>query len=431
MRCTWRSVILVGLATACVAAAAACAAAAEGPSPAGRPPKTDAPQAKDEAKAPEEPEKVGEAAPPSKPQETLPKTTPPRKLGEAAAALRDRVRRTIARYSQQPLNTGDNSAAEIVHVCLAFGCDAEVRYGSAASNPLNAVGCLCYGYPCAGYQLLVAGENPKVMARVGYGLQEHPSEMLAVLAQAAVPADYEIRLGKYRGTVADLVEAEKLTCLPGDELAHKLIGLAFYVRSEEGWKDLGGREWTVEKVLEEELNRSPATDRCDVAHHLMSLSYAVERRARAGKPLEGPYRRAQKYVAEFQDFAFSLQNREGGWHPGFFALRGTSRDVPGLLRSTGHVLEWLAFSLPEDRLSDPRVVKSVSYVADLLGGESYAGWSAATTTPREIDSVAHALHALRIYDRRAFEPFDAPPAKKPTPSQAKAPRSGQGSAKTR
>ncbi len=155
----------------------------------------------------------------------------------------------------------------------------------------------------------------------------------------------------------------------------------------------------------------------------MSLSYAVERRVRAGKPLEGPYRRAQNYVAEFQDFAFTLQNREGGWHPGFFALRGSSRDAAGNLRSTGHVLEWLAFSLPEDRLSDPRVVRSVGYVADLLGGESYAGWHAATT-PREIDSVAHALHALRLYDRRTFEPFD-PPAKKPAPSHAKASRPGQ------
>ena len=404
MRCTWRSVSLVCLAAAWIVAVAG-APAAEGPSLSGRTPEIASPPAKDEA-------------------------TPPRKLGEAAAALRDRVRRITARYSQQPLNTADNSAAEILRFCLAFGCDAEVRYGSAAGNPINAIGCLCYGYPCAGYQLLVTGENPKVMARVGYGLQEHPAEMLAVLAQSGVPADYEIRLGKYRGTVAELVEAEKLTCIPGAELAHKLIGLAFYVRNDDGWKDLGGREWTVEKVLEEELSRSPPTDRCDIAHHLMSLSYAAERRTRAGKPLEGPYRRAQKHVAEFHDFAFSLQNREGGWHPSFFALRGTSRDVPGLLRSTGHVLEWLAFSLPEDRLGDPRVVKSVGYVADLLG-ESYGSWNAAATTPREIDSVAHALHALRIYDRRAFEPFDPEPAKKPATSQAKAPRSGQGSAKTR
>jgi hypothetical protein len=265
------------------------------------------------------------------------------------------------------------------------------------------------------------------MARVGYGLQGHPGEMLSVLAQAAVPANYEVRTGKFRGTVADLVESEKRTCRGGDELAHKLSGMAFYARNGETWKNALGEEWSVERLLAEEIKRSPAVDGPDVTEQLMALSFAIERRTRAAKPLDGPYGQAQKYVAQFRDHAFKLQNADGSWHPGFFAFKGSGRDVPGQLRSTGHILQWLVYSLPEDRLDDPKVVKSVTYVTGLLT-DSYSRWNATATTPREIDSVAHALHALRIYDRRAFRPLDpvAPPAaEKAAPGEAKTSRTAQ------
>jgi hypothetical protein len=348
----------------------------------------------------------------------------PRRLSPAAAALRDRVRHTLDHYFHQQVNTGENTPAEILAFALAFGCDAEVRYANAAGNPVNAIGCLCYGYPCAGYEMLVVDHDQRVMARVGYGLQEQPAQMLAVLAQSGVPANYEVRSGKFRGSVADLVESEKTTCRPGGPLAHKLIGLAFYVRNGETWKDAAGRTWSVERLVQEELDRPPANDTADVTDHLMALSFAVERRNRAAKPIEGVFAQAQKYVADFHQHAFRLQNSDGSWHPQFFAFQGTGRDASEKLRATGRILEWLAFSLPDDRLNDPKLLKSVVCVTGLLA-ESYANWNATATTPLEIASVGHALHALRVYDQRVFrpsDPADAPPSTKPAapPSDGRA-----------
>jgi hypothetical protein len=121
--------------------------------------------------------------------------------------------------------------------------------------------------------------------------------------------------------------------------------------------------------------------------------------------VDGHYQRADRYVAEFQQYAFDLQNSDGSWNPNFFAARGPGRDASGMLRSSGHILEWLVFCLPDSKLEDPRVVKSVGYVAGLLA-EPYSRWNAAASTPREIDSVMHALHALRIYDRRVFKTYE-------------------------
>ena len=56
------------------------------------------------------------------------------------------------------------------------------------------------------------------------------------------------------------------------------------------------------------------------------------------------------------------------------------------------MLEWLVYSLPEEQLRDPRVVKSVEFIATLLDDQPNADWS--------VGPLGHALHALAIYDKR-------------------------------
>ncbi len=351
-------------------------------------------------------------APAAKPQSKV-------EISPELAALRDRVRRTLVLYFHQLVNTADNTPADVLQFCLAFGCDTEIRYGSAAGTPMNGIGCLCWDYPCEGYQLLV-GDQHRIMARVGYGFQEEPSQLLAMLAQSGVPADYEMRCGTRKGTVNDLVESEKLDCRAGSDLSLKLVGMSFYVENGREWKNRMGDTWSVERIVREELDRSPAENNVDVTNRLLGLSHAVQRQLRVKKPVEGQYLRASQYVSECEDFAFRLQNTDGSWHPTFFAARGTSNDAVGSLRSTGHILEWLAYALPEERLGDRRVVKSVDYLAGSL--EALASrWNVSTATPQEMGAVMHAAHALRTYDRRAFkaqerngaeatrtEPVDAP-----------------------
>jgi hypothetical protein len=135
----------------------------------------------------------------------------------------------------------------------------------------------------------------------------------------------------------------------------------------------------------------------------MGLSYAVDRQAKRRLPLDGQFLLAQQYVGRLQEYALDHQNADGTWHPSFLARKGTSRDVMGTLRSTGHLLEWLVFSLPEDRLKDPRVARSAAYLANLLTNRRSA-WNVTTMSPRDIGTVMHAAHALAIYDRRVFGP---------------------------
>ena len=362
--------------------------------------KADAADEKDateDSKAPEEPagdEEPGKVKRPAPPP-----------LSPEMTALRDNLRKALALVATQPLNTRDNTPGEVILLSLALGCDANVGYNGPSGKKINAIGCLCWDYPCAGYRLLRTGGGP-VMARVGYGLQAHPAQFLAVLAQSRVPADYEIRLGEYRATVADLVEFEKLNCRTGTDLSCTLIGLAHYVEDKGSWKNDLGEEWSVDRLVGEELARSTSTSDSDVTNRLMGLSYAIQRRKKQGQPVDGTFSNAQQYLGKFHDFALDVQNPDGSWHPSFFAHKGTSRDTSGTLRSTGHICEWLVFSLPKDRLEDPRVVRSVAYLVKALGTQR-SRTNVASTSLRDVGAMMHAAHALAIYDGRLFESGDA------------------------
>ena len=123
------------------------------------------------------------------------------------------------------------------------------------------------------------------------------------------------------------------------------------------------------------------------------------------EPIDGQFERTRDYLAEFGNYAIDLQNDDGSWHPAFFAFRGQGGSIVDLLRSTGHILRWLAFSLPEDQLQDPRIVRGMTFLIKALDTRRYRTHFHATSN-REITSRLGAVHALVIYNERLFVPYD-------------------------
>ena len=339
-------------------------------------------------------------------------------LSPELTALRDQVRQELAAHQQQAFNTRQNSATEIMSVCLAFGCGSQVSLEGADGKRINGITCLCWNYPCQGFELL-GFRQKNIAARIGYGYQEHPGELLATLAMSRVPDSYPVRVAQTVRKVADLVEAEKLGCRSGGDSSLKLIGLAYYVTEPE-WKNDLGETWSIGRMIDEELAQPVVTAPDGGLSRLMGLNYAVARREKRGQPIEGQFQRAQRYVSQFQDFALSMQNPDGSWGPYFLAAKAASPDAASQLRSTGRVLEWLAMSLPDAKLTDPRVLSAVECITRSVGSERYQA-NAPSLSTEEIVSLGHALHGLAIYDQRAFKAADAdekPAAEKQSPATA-------------
>lgn len=319
-------------------------------------------------------------------------SAPQQELSPELERLRERMKNCLEYYSQRPESASERSPWGVMHALIAYGADTELLVGS---RRVNAIGWLCWNGACRGQQLLYV-ENNRIAARVGTaGMQGHAGQFLAMLAQSRVRPETSMRVQGREFTVADFIEYEKKTCEPKTELTFKLIALAYYLESDETWVDDRGRTWSIPRLIQEELAQPIVGAACGGTHRLTGLSYSLRMRQRDNKPLDGQWERARIFIDDYHDYTLRLQNADGSFSTSWFAGRGDWGDVARRVETTGHIFEWLAFSLPKERLTDPQVVRAATYLTETMIQQRHA--------KLEIGPKGHALHGLNIYLDRAFQ----------------------------
>jgi len=316
--------------------------------------------------------------------------------------LRTKMRRVLATYEQKQLNTRDNPCWEVMHDLVAFGVKTNIRRGGPDGPNVNAIGWLCWGNRCHNLSLVTVQGN-HLFVRIGPDVQGHPGQFLGMLAQSRVRTDYPIEINGKHFTVADLIEEEKLDCRSGTELTFKLIALTHYLPSNATWQSRYGDYWDIPRLVREEIAAPINGVTCGGTHRLYGLSSAYKMREFRGESIDGEYARAKKYVMDYQKYTLTkLQNSDGSLSTDWFKQPGDRNDVERKLQTTGHMLEWLVWSLTPEQLEHPRTVKTVEYLTNLLYNNPSHKWY--------IGSLGHALHALVIYDERVFQQYDEPSA---------------------
>jgi hypothetical protein len=320
---------------------------------------------------------------------------PPPPKSRRLERLRLGVSRTLITYQRRPLNTAQHSPWEVMHGFIAFGIPTQLRVGGPGGTPVNAIGWMNTGGKCRGQVMMVpAGDRPKAL--YGIGVQGHSAQYLAILAQCRVSQHSPITLQTKSYTVADLIEEEKLSCKSGTELTFALIAMAHYLHTDAEWESRDGQTWSLPRLMEEEIEQQIRGAPCGGTHRLFGLSYGCQRRLRATGKLDGVYRRADKYVRDYQVLALSkLQNQDGSFSTEWFKYPADREDdIDRKVQTTGHILEWLAASLDQEMLYDSRVVAAVEFLTAALAREPNREW--------KIGPLGHALHALNIYQERVW-----------------------------
>ena len=335
-------------------------------------------------------------------------------LSAQQIALSHKIRQVLNAYFPKHQNTRDNNAWEIMHEIIAFGVDSQLYQNGPGGPKVSAIGWMCYNGTCKGEQMLYL-DRGQLVARKGPGVQGHFGQFLAILAQSHLTADYPMLVFGKKFTLRDLIEVEKQDCQAGEELTFKLIGLMHYLDSDETWNSRDGQVWSIQRLISEELKQPIRGAACGGTHRLMGLSYAVNKRGKRGEPIDGEFRRAQTFINDYHRYTFGLQNPDGSFSTQWFVRREAKPDVDRRLKTTGHILEWLAFSLSDDELRQPQVVKAVDYLATILAAGQDHTW--------EIGPLGHGLHALSLYDQRMFR--DAPVERHPAVAGKGEPRTRQ------
>ena len=193
-----------------------------------------------------------------------------------------------------------------------------------------------------------------------------------------------------------MIESEKETCRAQTELTFKLIALSHYLKTDAKWKSDIGEEWSIPRLIKEELAQPVVGSACGGTHRMTGFSYAVNKRIKMNEPFDGQWLRAQKFVDSYHDYIFKLQNSDGSFSTNWFAGRGDNGETKRHLETTGHMLEWLVCSLPKEQLDDPRVLQAVDHLTSIFeaGRQQRVKW--------EIGPRGHALHALALYAERRF-----------------------------
>ena len=342
--------------------------------------------------------------PGTKPDDTSVASNPPataKPSGQAAPAtsrfakLRVRIAQTLAAYQRRPLNTSQHTPWEVMHGFVAFGIPTKVRVGGPAGDQVNAIGWINTGGRCRS-QVMLAAAGDRLTALRGIGVQGHSAQYLAILAQSRVAMNSPITIQSKKFTVADLVEEEKLSCRSGTELTFALIALAHYLPTDSQWTARDGKIWSLEKLASEEIEQPIRGAPCGGTHRLFGLAYGCQRRLRATGQLDGVYLRADKFVRDYQQFTLTkLQNRDGSFSTEWFKyLADRDDDIDRKIQTTGHILEWLVASLDQEALFQPRVTAAVEFLSTALAREPSREW--------KIGPLGHALHALTIYQERAW-----------------------------
>jgi hypothetical protein len=305
------------------------------------------------------------------------------------------IAQTLDTYQRRPLNTAHHSPWEVMHGFIAFGIPTKIRVGGPSGDLVNSIGWMNMGGRCHG-QVMLAAVDDRLVAMKGIGVQGHSAQYLAILAQCRVAVNSPITIQSKSFTVADLVKEEQLSCKSNTELTFALIGLAHYLPSDSTWTARDGKQWSLEKLVAEELEQPIRGAPCGGTHRLYGLSYGCQRRLKAAGRLDGHYARADRFVRDYQQFTLTkLRNTDGSFSTEWFKYPADrDDDIDRKIQTTGHILEWLVGSVDQELLYDPRIVAAAEFLARSLVREPSREW--------KIGPMGHALHALTIYHERAW-----------------------------
>lgn len=225
-----------------------------------------------------------------------------------------------------------------------------------------------------------------------YAFEGHPNQFLAFYGMAGIPLDHKFNTGEKTITIADMIRTAKAEVNTDEEITWTLWAFSRYLSWDTEWTSNRNEEWSIEKLVQVQMQSEPTKSACGGTHGLFALASAVNSYAKDQKQLRGTWLEASMRVRQYIEYARSMQNRDGSFSAKYFEGPEYASDVNKRVSTTGHTLEFIMEALPQNRLNEPWVRSAVSRIAnDLIQYK---------TQPLEPGGMYHAIDSLVIFRER-------------------------------
>lgn len=241
-----------------------------------------------------------------------------------------------------------------------------------------------------------------------YAFEGHANQSLAILSMLGLPVTHELKAGDKTITIGDMINHAKMEINSKEEVSWSLWALSRYLPPESTWTNKDGEVWSIDRMAQLQLTRllsKPMMKHpCGGTHAMFALAHARNIRLQSSLPNRGIWLQVDQQIQKCIQLARVQQQNNGQFSTKFFDAKATEADFDKRIASSGHVLEFLMISLPQEQLSSQWVRRGIEATArDIMSNrQSYV----------KCAPLYHAINGLRIYmDRTQTQGTDRLAAK--------------------
>jgi hypothetical protein len=329
---------------------------------------------------------------------TFPTAIPPESIVSNSAGndrfLKERIETVITQVRQRELLL-NNCFWTVFHGILGLGPTFELKHPLLGVQ-VNAVDYICSGSELRGLHFIPTEYGVDVETGEQFVSQGHQDQFIAEMAQCGLPADKPFIVQGKKYQLMDFVRHSQMRARvnANQELSWTIIVLGQYLGTDIAWTNSHGEKLRFEDLVRYEVDASVEKAACGGTHRLFGLNWVYNLHLQKGGKTEGVWKDLVDEQKKYQRLARTCQNADGSFSTEFFRGPGNGPDMQLRMNTTGHVLEWLAYSLPESELRAEWMERAVNRLA-LMFFEIQ-------NQPMEGGTMYHAAHGLRIYYERRF-----------------------------
>jgi hypothetical protein len=323
----------------------------------------------------------------------------PKDLNTRIQAALDQVRR------RDLLTT--HSFWTVFHGILGNGLSAELTRPDGSR--INAIEYICDGGTVRGMEFIPKKDGLDVRTGPMFVGQGHQDQFVAELTQLGLPRDKKFKVNGKECSFEDFINFSKMRArvTSNQELSWTVIVVGTYLGIDLKWTNEAGEKLRFEDLVRYELNQPIDTAACGGTHRLFGLAWAYHLHLRKGGKKEGVWKDVADKLAYYHKVARQTRNPDGTFSTKYLAGREDGKDPQLKISTSGHVFEFLAFSLPDSELRKPWMQEAASALAALILDNENSGI--------ESGALYHATHGLHLYQDRLVGRLKASDKHSPIP----------------